>query len=218
MAAVTGFTAARMLQIENAAITGGAIVGDNLILTRHDTTTVNAGNVRGPQGNVGPTGEVTTAALNAAIEIITPNGRIPRVRATMSGLQTIAHNTITVLNWTTEEFDSDTFHSTSSNTSRLTVPTGLGGVYMVTYSLVWNATASQISSAWIQKNGGTPTTRYGFEQQKNDSVNGIGLSGSAALPLNAGDYVELLAFQNSGAGLDCGGAISGFSMVRLGPQ
>lgn len=48
MATITGLTAARMAAIEAASIVDGEVVGDNLILTRNDTTTINAGNVRGP--------------------------------------------------------------------------------------------------------------------------------------------------------------------------
>lgn len=56
MATITGLTAARMLAIEAASIVSGAISGDNLILTKFDGSTVNAGNVRGPQGPTGPDG------------------------------------------------------------------------------------------------------------------------------------------------------------------
>jgi len=47
MATITGLTAARMLLIEAASVISGAIVGDDLILTKHDSSTINAGNVRG---------------------------------------------------------------------------------------------------------------------------------------------------------------------------
>lgn len=53
MGVITGLTAARMLAIEAASVVSGAISGDNLILTKHDGSTVNAGNVRGPQGTQG---------------------------------------------------------------------------------------------------------------------------------------------------------------------
>lgn len=56
MATVTGYTAARMKQIEDASIIDGDVVGDDLILTRFDTTQVNAGNVRGAQGVQGSPG------------------------------------------------------------------------------------------------------------------------------------------------------------------
>lgn len=68
MATVTGFTAARMLEIENSTIVDGNVVGDNLILITRGGTQIPAGSVRGPQGIQGPVGEVTTAAMNAAIE------------------------------------------------------------------------------------------------------------------------------------------------------
>lgn len=50
MGSITGFTAERMLQIENESVIGGVIVGDDLVLTRRDGTPITAGDVRGPQG------------------------------------------------------------------------------------------------------------------------------------------------------------------------
>lgn len=67
MAEVTGLTAARMLEIEAASVVDGDIVGDNLILTKHDGSTIDAGNVRGPEGPVGPMAapvEPSSAALD----------------------------------------------------------------------------------------------------------------------------------------------------------
>jgi len=56
MTAVTGLTAARMAEIEAASVVSGEIVGDDLILTKFDASTVNAGDVRGPQGLQGDPG------------------------------------------------------------------------------------------------------------------------------------------------------------------
>ena len=66
MVQVTGLTKARMLLMEAATIVSGAIVGDDLILTKHDGSTVNAGNVRGPAGTAA-TGAYTPALTNMAI-------------------------------------------------------------------------------------------------------------------------------------------------------
>jgi hypothetical protein len=60
VATVTGYTAARMKAIEDGTVIDGDVVGDNLILTRHDGATINAGNVRGPQGVTGPQGPAGT--------------------------------------------------------------------------------------------------------------------------------------------------------------
>lgn len=67
MTSVTGYTAARMKQIEDSAIIAGNIVGDNLILKRYDETTINAGNVRGATGAKGDPGDVSLAQLKAAV-------------------------------------------------------------------------------------------------------------------------------------------------------
>lgn len=74
MATVTGYTSAKMDVMEKSNITDGYISGDDLILVPEGYATepgsypeINAGNVRGPQGIQGPTGEVTTAAMTAAI-------------------------------------------------------------------------------------------------------------------------------------------------------
>jgi hypothetical protein len=61
MASVTGYTAAKMEELANANIVDGEIVGDDLILTRRDLSQINAGNVRGPQGETGPAPETLQA-------------------------------------------------------------------------------------------------------------------------------------------------------------
>lgn len=58
MAKVTGLTAARMLQIENASVVGGRIENDELILTTYGGTEINTGVVKGEQGNSGETSAV----------------------------------------------------------------------------------------------------------------------------------------------------------------
>jgi microcystin-dependent protein len=50
MATVTGFTAERMLAIENGTVVDGDVVGTDLILITRGGTQINAGSVQGPQG------------------------------------------------------------------------------------------------------------------------------------------------------------------------
>jgi hypothetical protein len=54
-----------MLAIEAASVVDGDVVGDNLILTKHDATTIDAGNVRGAAGTNGTNG-VNAPAVRAA--------------------------------------------------------------------------------------------------------------------------------------------------------
>lgn len=67
MATVTGLTAARMKAIEAASVVGGSVVNERLILTKQDTTTIDAGNVRGPAGPVGPAGDVSNIGLRRGL-------------------------------------------------------------------------------------------------------------------------------------------------------
>lgn len=61
MATVTGLTAERMLEIEAASIISGEVIDGDLILTKHDGTTIDAGPVIGPQGPQGIQGEAGDA-------------------------------------------------------------------------------------------------------------------------------------------------------------
>lgn len=56
MTTITGLTAARMLAIEGASVVDGEVVSGELILTKHDGTTINAGSIAGPAGPTGPAG------------------------------------------------------------------------------------------------------------------------------------------------------------------
>lgn len=80
MTTVTGLTAERMLAIEAASVVDGDVVGNNLILTKHDGSTTDAGNVRGPQGAAGPAGAPGAAGIGGSIpgEIkMWPGGALP---------------------------------------------------------------------------------------------------------------------------------------------
>lgn len=55
MATVTGLTKEAMEDIRDGVIVDADVVGNNLILTKFDATTIDAGNVRGPAGTDHPT-------------------------------------------------------------------------------------------------------------------------------------------------------------------
>lgn len=78
MATVTGLTADRMLAIEAASVVDGDVVGDNLILTQHGGTQINAGSVRGPQGNPGPVGQ--DLSVISALPVLAV-GQVGQIRA-----------------------------------------------------------------------------------------------------------------------------------------
>lgn len=67
MATVTGLTADRMQEIIDATIIDANVVGDDLVLTLYDSTTVNVGNVRGPMGPGGTLFDVVTSSTRPTL-------------------------------------------------------------------------------------------------------------------------------------------------------
>lgn len=74
MGTVTGLTAARMLDIEAASVVDGSVVGDNLILEKHDGSTIDAGNVRGTAGTNGTNGVNAPVVKAASTANLTQSG------------------------------------------------------------------------------------------------------------------------------------------------
>jgi hypothetical protein len=113
---------------------------------------------------------------------------------------TVANNTNTALSWDSEVWDSNAFHSTATNTSRITIPTGLGGTYQFNASLLWQNSAVGTRYIGIRKNGGGTVFFGGINA-------GVATSNPAStvtriLTAAAADYFEIMCFQNSGGNLD----------------
>lgn len=74
MATVTGFTAERMLVIENESVIDGEVVGNNLHLIQRGGVVIDAGNVRGATGATGATGPPGTNGTNGKDGLGVPAG------------------------------------------------------------------------------------------------------------------------------------------------
>jgi hypothetical protein len=115
--------------------------------------------------------------------------------------QNVTNNTYTALTYNTEFFDTDSFHSTSSNTSRMTIPTGKGGYYQVYGAAAFGASTTGDKQLFIRKNN-TDIFFSGMGSY-NQGRNNVFISGT--INCAAGDYLEIFAYQNSGGTLDVGG-------------
>ena len=117
------------------------------------------------------------------------------------------------LTFNTESFDTDGFHSTSTNTSRLTVPTGLGGKYLVNFSGRLNINASDATCiAKLTINGSDKNRFDGDYIQYRKGSPQI----TSIVDLVAGDYVEVLVYI-TGTGRTIETSEYGqFAMYRIG--
>ena len=116
-----------------------------------------------------------------------------------------------------EVIDTNGFHSNTVNPERLTVPAGLGGYYLVAASVEWNSSTSGLRQ--IRFDG--VSTPIGFVYPGANMVMRSIPSGSfymqisSVIPLNAGDYVQLVGYQDSGSALLAGTSNTWFQMWRL---
>lgn len=114
-----------------------------------------------------------------------------------SGGQSIANVTSTVVNFGgTEQFDTDGFYNSGTSSSRITIPTGKGGYYYFWANLDFRA--SDVTNALeFKKNGSVIQTIYQPPIVETSNTRGL-YSGQTVVSMNAGDYMEIQVYQDSG--------------------
>jgi len=157
---------------------------------------------------VGTNGQTLVADSTAStgLKWATPSSTptLSGCRAIKNALQSIPNATYTAVTFTgTDTFDTNAFHDTSTNPSRITIPTGGTGYYSIYGMITWVTAANHLGFARLRKNGtdylgshmiGTGNAAWQASQFLSD-----------VQYLTAGDYVELLAYQNLGSAIDVQG-------------
>lgn len=114
--------------------------------------------------------------------------------------QAIANNTFTTLTFNVEDLDTANGHSTTVNTSRYTAQRAgrymlLGGV-----SFAGNSTGAR-GGNWLKNGSNIPRGQCMYQAATAPVASQIATR-TAFVTLAVGDYVELQAFQSSGASLN----------------
>lgn len=112
--------------------------------------------------------------------------------------QSIPDATWTAIVFNGEDHDTAGFHSTSSNPSRITIPTGFDGYYGISAQVMFDIDAVGIRYIRVRKNGATTLCQGHLDTQSIKPT----LKAVSTFLLAAGDYVEVEAYQNSGGALD----------------
>jgi hypothetical protein len=117
-----------------------------------------------------------------------------------SANQSITNNTDTVVAFDQEVFDSDAFHDPVTNNTRLTIPSGKDGYYLIGTTVAFASNATGIRRLQVYKNG--VATAVAANTQGAVSGSETRLNASMLLSLVATDYLEVWALQNSGGALN----------------
>lgn len=114
--------------------------------------------------------------------------------------QSLDTATWTAINLDSAEYYDSTgdMHDLTTNNSRIYV--SKTGLYLVVANMCFVANASGVRHIYIRVNGSG--NEYGWDSRTNNGGSqGCALSTSAIIELNAGDYVEMMGYQNSGGAL-----------------
>lgn len=140
----------------------------------------------------------------------------PKARVGKTLNQSIPNGVNTAIQFDTELYDTDNIHDVAVNNTRLTCNTA--GEYLISGAVRWASNGTGVRVSFISVNGtariaqqdaAAPAGTYAFSQQLVTQYH-----------LNAGDYVELLVYQDSGSALNVetygSSASPVLSMARVG--
>jgi hypothetical protein len=128
-----------------------------------------------------------------------------------TGTLTVANTTWTRITYNSEAFDTDSIHSTATNTGRFTIPTGKTGKWLSSMNIQCEGTTSAVNIfIQIYLNG----TGIGFTKLVcPGGVGAVNFPFSQVLSLTAGDYIEFYIYHNNGSNRDF---YSGTSQAAFG--
>lgn len=122
---------------------------------------------------------------------------LDKVRAVkITAGQTIPNATETAITLNSENFDTNSIHDNSTNSTRLTCKTA--GKYIITGQINFTGNATGLREAQIRVNG---TTSIASDNRVAGDTNDRAVSVSTIYELAVNDYIELYAYQSSGGDL-----------------
>jgi hypothetical protein len=142
---------------------------------------------------IGEDGDTITLPSTSTLTNFPEN--TPSFSAYRSSDVSITNSTNTILIFDTEDYDTNSAYNTSDG--KFTVPTGEGGKYFL-YSVFRTDSSNSMTRCNIHfyKNGSTTISQFNNNQRSGGEASS---SCSFVGTLSAGDYVQVRAFQNSGA-------------------
>jgi hypothetical protein len=104
-----------------------------------------------------------------------------------------------IITWDAEYYDTHNIHDNTTNNSRLYVPTGYGGKWLINFQHCWAAASTGAKWGYIYKNG---VDVFGTFWTYTSAGSQVTHSASFVLQLAAGDYIDSRCGQNSGGALN----------------
>lgn len=162
------------------------------------------------------TGGVKALGIDSTQFIDSPTQ--PRCAAYNSAVLSVADVTATALALNSEDYDTAAMHDTVTNNSRITVPVGGDGLYLIVGFTTFAADVDGVRQLSIRKNGVT-ALRTVTSAVNSGAASGVSIPVMVIVALVATDYVELVATHSAGNALNVGSAnretASSLDVVKL---
>lgn len=125
--------------------------------------------------------------------------------------QSISNVTWTGITFNLEHYDTDGFHDNTTNPSRMTIPSGLGGKYLIIFvgTFATNSTGQRRCRFYVNGVAETTTMKYVALTGSSTSVFAI-----AYVELTATQYIEAFVWQDSGGSINMFTG-SQFTIIKL---
>jgi hypothetical protein len=128
--------------------------------------------------------------------------------------QSIANATFTAATWNSEDYDTDAYHDNSTNNTRITIPSGKSGYFLLSGTLNFDANATGNRGCELRKNGSG--VNYVYFLAPTTAANEPAIPFSFVVAASATDYLELFVYQTSGGALNMNSASSKWQVSFLG--
>lgn len=156
-------------------------------------------------------GTVDTADITNAAVTNAKLSAFQGVRCRASAVS-IGITTPTALAYDSEDYDSDGYHDNASNNTRITIPTGLGGKYLLVASVEFAVDTAGTRLVRIRKGGSTTLTSIQIPAATAGYATIVHLS--TVTQLDATNYVEVVVEHNASGSLFIGSQEFSASYLR----
>lgn len=174
-------------------------IEDELMRVTAGGTTLTWTVVRGTQGTTGAT-HADAKKVSAVLtkEDLDSMGDASAARVFHNSVTVVSTGVFTALPLDGEDFDTENYHDNSTNNSRATAPRD--GIYTISARVRWEGSSTGVRTLQIRRGGVDSIARV--QEPGPPAAEFPQTLAIASFRLLLGDYVELLAFQNSGGNLN----------------